>query len=82
MTAGPDSSGADPSGQAETGEAGQAPAAGSGEAGQAQAGGSGRAEPAGHAQRGIGQQQVERAGFGGGFRPRLAGCVGPRFPGI
>src|SRR5215469_16328029 len=43
MTAGPDSSGADPSGQAETGEAGQARAAGSGEARQAQAGGSGRA---------------------------------------
>ena len=50
MTAGPDSSGADPSGQAETGEAGQAPAAGSGEAGQAQAGGSGRAGAGGPGQ--------------------------------
>ncbi len=43
MTAGQDSTGADPSGQAETGKAGQARAAGSGQARQAQARGSGQA---------------------------------------
>ena len=41
-----------------------------------------RAEPARHAQRGIGQQQVERTGLGGGFRPCLACRAGPRSSGI
>ena len=43
MTAGPDGTGANPPGQADSGETGQAQAGGSGEAGKAPTGGSGRA---------------------------------------
>jgi polyhydroxyalkanoate synthase len=54
MTTGPDGAGANPSGQAESGEAGQVRPNGSGEAGQAQARGPGQAGTAGSAQAGAG----------------------------